>query len=96
MWIHFNLILKISPQLPHQKKDNILHTTASSIFPVSLFVAREAAQQNSVGEEKKEEEEEEDLSLAYAARGQGNTPDPVEFFLHFLKYFNTSFCIKEH
>lgn len=49
-----------------------------------------------MGEEKKEEEEEEDLSLAYAARGQGNTPDPVEFFLHFLKYFNTSFCIKGH
>lgn len=44
-----------------------------------------------MGEEKKEEEEEEDLSLAYAARGQGNTPDPVEFFLHFLKYFNISF-----
>lgn len=44
-----------------------------------------------MGEEKKEEDEEEDLSLAYAARGQGNTPDPVKFFLHFLKYFNISF-----
>lgn len=38
----------------------------------ALLLAREAAQQNSVGEEKKEEEEEEDLSLAYAARGQQN------------------------
>ncbi|XP_028275979.1 transmembrane protein 25 [Parambassis ranga] len=34
----------------------------------TLRKAREAAQQNSVGEQKKEEEEE-DLSLAYAARG---------------------------
>ncbi|KAI3354562.1 hypothetical protein L3Q82_019069, partial [Scortum barcoo] len=42
--------------------------------PSSLLVAREAAQQNSVGERKKEEEEEEDLSLAYAARGFARYP----------------------
>lgn len=47
-----------------------MHSAVSSILLVSLLKAREAAQQNSVGE-KKEEEEEEDLSLAYAARGQG-------------------------
>ncbi|KAK2912760.1 hypothetical protein Q8A73_006873 [Channa argus] len=39
----------------------------------TLRKAREAAQQNSVGE-KKEEEEEEDLSLAYAARGFARYP----------------------
>ncbi|XP_039987163.1 transmembrane protein 25 [Xiphias gladius] len=41
----------------------------------TLRKAREAAQQNSVGEMKeKEEEEEEDLSLAYAARGFARYP----------------------
>ncbi|KAK2846939.1 hypothetical protein Q5P01_009938 [Channa striata] len=40
----------------------------------TLRKAREAAQQNSVGEKKKEEEEEEDLSLAYAARGFARYP----------------------
>ncbi|KAM3616750.1 uncharacterized protein V6R79_022622 [Siganus canaliculatus] len=40
----------------------------------ALKKAREAAQQNSVGERKKEEEEEEDLSLAYAARGFARYP----------------------
>ncbi|XP_063350243.1 transmembrane protein 25 [Pelmatolapia mariae] len=40
----------------------------------TLKKAREAAQQNSVGEEKKEEDEEEDLSLAYAARGFARYP----------------------
>lgn len=40
----------------------------------TLRRAREAAQQNSVGEQKKEEEEEEDLSLAYAARGFARYP----------------------
>ncbi|CAN9511079.1 unnamed protein product [Ophioblennius macclurei] len=40
----------------------------------TLRKAREAAQQNSVGERKKEEEEEEDLSLAYAARGFARYP----------------------
>ncbi|XP_030600898.1 transmembrane protein 25 [Archocentrus centrarchus] len=40
----------------------------------TLRKAREAAQQNSVGEEKKEEDEEEDLSLAYAARGFARYP----------------------
>lgn len=49
-----------------------MHSTVSSLLPASLLKAKEAAQQNSVGE-KKEEEEEEDLSLAYAARGQGST-----------------------
>ncbi|KAM9319026.1 transmembrane protein 25 isoform 1-T2 [Pholidichthys leucotaenia] len=39
----------------------------------TLRKAREAAQQNSVGE-KKEEEEEEDLSLVYAARGFARYP----------------------
>lgn len=39
----------------------------------TLRKAREAAQQNSVGEENKEEEEE-DLSLAYAARGFARYP----------------------
>lgn len=53
---------------------SLLNSPLSFIFPASLLVAREAAQQNSVGEMKeKEEEEEEDLSLAYAARGQGST-----------------------
>ncbi|XP_053279481.1 transmembrane protein 25 [Pleuronectes platessa] len=40
----------------------------------TLRKAREAAQQNSVGEKKKQEEEEEDLSLAYAARGFARYP----------------------
>uniref|UniRef100_A0A8D2ZEG3 Ig-like domain-containing protein n=1 Tax=Scophthalmus maximus TaxID=52904 RepID=A0A8D2ZEG3_SCOMX len=40
----------------------------------TLRRAREAAQHNSVGEEKKVEEEEEDLSLAYAARGFARYP----------------------
>ncbi|XP_070762109.1 transmembrane protein 25 [Enoplosus armatus] len=40
----------------------------------TLRKAREAAQQNGVGEKKKEEEEEEDLSLAYAARGFARYP----------------------
>lgn len=56
----------------------------SSFFLASRLVAREAAQQNSVGEKKKEEEEEEDLSLAYAARGQANSFQYNWIYLFFV------------
>lgn len=77
-----------------------MHSGVSSILLALLLKARETAQQNSVGEQKKEEEEEEDLSLAYAARGQGIT---LRYIFHYLyirfnleeHFFRTGFCLPQ-
>lgn len=62
------------------KYQSLLHSVVS-ILLASLLKVRETTQQNSVGGQKKEEEEEEDLSLAYAARGQGILSDT--FFISY-------------
>ncbi|XP_008296896.1 transmembrane protein 25 [Stegastes partitus] len=59
----------------HIPRENMSLPSNMQLHDLStLRKAREAAQQNSVGEQKKEEEEEEDLSLAYAARGFARYP----------------------
>lgn len=71
-----------------------------SILLASLLKVRETTQQNSVGGQKKEEEEEEDLSLAYAARGQGILSDT--FFISYKldstwrkHFFLPGFCLPQ-
>ncbi|XP_034404551.1 transmembrane protein 25 [Cyclopterus lumpus] len=61
---------------PHIARENMSLPSNMQLNDLNtLRKAREAAQQNSVGEKKEEEEEEEeDLSLAYAARGFARYP----------------------